>query len=87
MLGGLLLLNQYCDTQNRLLWRCITRQKLRWYKISIELNKVTTNENNANHLKSIFKINKSKLNMDFKWLALFSFVVHLWPKLNVIKQS
>ena len=22
--------------------------------------------------------------MDFKWLALFSFVVHLWPKLNVI---
>ena len=38
--------------------------------------KCTTNENNANHLKSIF-------NMDFKWLALFSFVVHLWPKLNV----
>ena len=24
------------------------------------------------------------LNMDFKWLALLSFVVHLWPKLNVI---
>ena len=23
------------------------------------------------------------LNMDFKWLALLSFVVHLWPKLNV----
>ena len=22
--------------------------------------------------------------MDFKWLALLSFVVHLWPKLNVI---
>ena len=21
--------------------------------------------------------------MDFKWLALLSFVVHLWPKLNV----
>ena len=25
--------------------------------------------------------------MDFKWLALLSFVVHLWPKLNVICQS
>ena len=25
------------------------------------------------------------LNMNFKWLALFSFVVHLWPKLNVIQ--
>ena len=24
--------------------------------------------------------------MDFKWLALLSFVVHLWPKLNVISQ-
>ena len=35
-------------------------------------------ESNANHLKSIL------LNMDFKWLALLSFVVHLWPKLNVI---
>ena len=26
------------------------------------------------------------LNMDFKWLALLSFVVHLWPKLNIINQ-
>ena len=25
------------------------------------------------------------LNMDFKWLALLSFVVHLWPKSNVIQ--
>ena len=22
--------------------------------------------------------------MDFKWFSLFSFVVHLWPKLNVV---
>ena len=55
--------------------------------------KYTTNENNANHLKSIFnkiilsfraclssssekrKLRIILLNMDFKWLALFSFVV------------
>ena len=45
-------------------------------------HKCTTNENNANHLKSMFNKEKLKslelfllLNMDFKWLALFSFVV------------
>ena len=35
-------------------------------------------------LRQAQKLRYILLNMDFKWLALFSLVVHLWPKLNVI---
>ena len=35
-------------------------------------------------LRQARKLRFILLNMDFKWLALLSFVVHLWPKLNVI---
>ena len=38
-------------------------------------------------LRQARKLRFILLNMDFKWLVLLSFVVHLWPKLNVIKET